>query len=103
MLDEDRKVQAVRLQLANNGEKPLVFVIEMAPDYVGKGPARREVAVAPGKSSSVALALAATQGWYDFTVTSPGVEGFLRRFAGKVDNGAVGLTDPGIGTLRVTV
>lgn len=102
-LEEDRKVQAIRLQLANEGEKPLVFVIEMAPDYVGKGPARREVAVAPGQSSSLALTLAATQGWYDFTVTSPGVEGFLRRFAGKVDNGAVGLTDPGIGTLRLTV
>ncbi|HZF46658.1 MAG TPA: phospholipase domain-containing protein, partial [Sphingomonadaceae bacterium] len=65
--------------------------------------ARRELIVPAGNSAKVTWSLDATQGWYDVTVTCANAEGFLRRFAGKVDNGRAGLTDPGIGDLRVTV
>ncbi|KPL66797.1 phospholipase [Erythrobacter sp. SG61-1L] len=103
VLEEDGEAGAIRLVLANRGEEPLTFLLEMDPAYAGSGAARREVSVAPGKTVTRAWLLDATQGWYDIAVTAKGAEGFLRRFAGKVETGHAGLTDPGIGTLRVTV
>ena len=33
-------------------------------------------------------------GWYDFTVRVEGVDGFMRRFAGRLENGKEGVSDP---------
>jgi len=35
--------------------------------------------------------------WFDYTVQVEGAEGFLRRFAGRVENGQDGVTDPAMG------
>lgn len=39
--------------------------------------------------------------WYDMTVRMEGAPLFLRRFAGRVETGRDGQTDPGIGAMRV--
>jgi phospholipase C len=40
--------------------------------------------------------LGASKRWYDLTVTSDAGGSFLRRFAGHVENGRVGVSDPAI-------
>ncbi|WP_425245512.1 phosphocholine-specific phospholipase C [Streptomyces sp. NEAU-NA10] len=42
--------------------------------------------------------LSASRRWYDLTVTSAGDPSFLRRFAGHVENGRPGVSDPAIAT-----
>ncbi|MFI5879856.1 phosphocholine-specific phospholipase C [Streptomyces sp. NPDC051554] len=42
--------------------------------------------------------LGASKRWYDLTVTSDGDATFLRRFAGHVENGRPGVSDPAIAT-----
>ncbi|BBC71969.1 phospholipase C, phosphocholine-specific [Altererythrobacter sp. B11] len=93
--------QALALQLRNDGAEWITFVAVMDGAYAGGKPVQREMRVAPGRSASLAWPLAPSQGWYDLTVTVAGDERFLRRFAGKVENGRPGLTDPGIGAMRV--
>lgn len=101
-LEELPADRAVTLQLENGSGRPLVFTIEMDSAYAPSGPAVRQVTVAPGVSAALPWALEASHGWYDLTVAIEGDDAFLRRFAGKIDNGAAGLTDPGIGVMRVT-
>ncbi|GHE66681.1 hypothetical protein GCM10017771_90380 [Streptomyces capitiformicae] len=42
--------------------------------------------------------LRASRRWYDLTVTSAADPTFLRRFAGHVENGRVGVSDPALGS-----
>jgi hypothetical protein len=34
--------------------------------------------------------------WYDFSVSANGLPSWLRRFAGRLENGRAGLSDPGL-------
>jgi phospholipase C len=43
--------------------------------------------------------LRASRRWYDLTVVSAADAGFLRRFAGHVENGRPGVSDPAIVTV----
>jgi len=52
--------------------------------------------LAPGKSKIVKWSLAKSGNWYDFTVQSD--NGFLHRFAGRVETGKNGISDPAMGT-----
>jgi phospholipase C len=36
--------------------------------------------------------------WYDFSVTEASENSYLRRFAGRVETGKDGLSDPAMGT-----
>lgn len=40
--------------------------------------------------------LGGSRRWYDLTVTAEGDKAFLRRFAGHVENGRPGVSDPAI-------
>jgi phospholipase C len=51
--------------------------------------------LAPGGRQRRAFPLAASFNWYDFIVTS---DGFARRFAGRIETGVHGMSDPAIGT-----
>ena len=93
--------RAIELRLANTGDAPLTFLATMDDAYPVTKDRRREVTVAPGKTVSIALPLDASDDWYDLTVTAEGDPAFLRRFAGKVETGRLGRTDPGIGPMRV--
>ncbi|MFF5251098.1 phosphocholine-specific phospholipase C [Streptomyces leeuwenhoekii] len=54
------------------------------------------VTVRPGATVRHRVALAASGRWYDLTVTSETDPAFLRRFAGHVENGQPGVSDPAL-------
>ncbi|MEO5978625.1 MAG: phospholipase C, phosphocholine-specific [Chryseolinea sp.] len=49
------------------------------------------------KSSEVVVDLSRSYRWYDFTLSIDGAHQYARRYAGRVENGEPGLTDPAIG------
>ncbi|MDR6976155.1 phospholipase C [Streptomyces sp. 3330] len=69
--------------------------LEVADGYGGR-PTR--VRLRPGGSLRRTLDLRASRRWYDVTVTSGADPAFLRRFAGHVENGRPGVSDPAIVT-----
>ncbi|MCJ0874232.1 phosphocholine-specific phospholipase C [Streptomyces sp. AP-93] len=60
------------------------------------GGSPKRLTVAKGATVKHSVSLKNTRRWYDVTVTASGAPGFLRRFAGKVETGAAGLSDPAI-------
>ncbi|MET8946415.1 phosphocholine-specific phospholipase C [Streptomyces sp. NPDC004542] len=83
--------------------------IELAFTNQGSGTARlrlangyggrpRKVTVRPGARVRLTVDLTASRRWYDLTVTSDADPTFLRRFAGHVENGRPGVSDPAIVT-----
>ncbi|MFJ4577998.1 phosphocholine-specific phospholipase C [Streptomyces echinatus] len=62
----------------------------------GGGPVT--VSVRPGATVRQTVGLAASGRWYDLTVTSDADPAFLRGFAGHVENGQPGVSDPAIVT-----
>jgi phospholipase C len=48
----------------------------------------------PGRKHRLVLTLEQSHHWYDFSVTIAGVSPFLRRFAGRVETGKSGFSDP---------
>ena len=53
--------------------------------------------LAAGKSVSKVLDLKKSHNWYDFTLTVKGEAGFAKRYAGRVETGEPGYTDPLMG------
>jgi phospholipase C len=51
----------------------------------------------PRATQSLALNLNGSFGWYDFTITLKGNTLFRKRYAGRVENGRPGKTDPFMG------
>jgi phospholipase C len=87
----DVKKFAVRLTVVNRDRAKRQFTI--TPNaYFAEGP--WILTVDPGKSRSREWPLAASSSWYDFTVTS---DTFMRRFAGRMETGAHGISDPAMG------
>ncbi|MEU6593738.1 phosphocholine-specific phospholipase C [Streptomyces sp. NPDC046881] len=64
----------------------------------GYGGSPVTVTVRPGATVRHTVALAASTRWYDLTVTSDADPAFLRGFAGHVENGLPGVSDPAIVT-----
>jgi phospholipase C len=50
----------------------------------------------------VRYSLRSSGNWYDFSVRAQGVEGFLRRFSGRMEDGRPGFSDPGMGLGSLT-
>jgi phospholipase C len=48
----------------------------------------------PGSSRSLVLRLGRSHQWYDFSVTVAGASQYLRRYAGRVETGKPGISDP---------
>ncbi|WP_053844390.1 phosphocholine-specific phospholipase C [Paracidovorax avenae] len=59
--------------------------------------------VAPGQSQDLQCDLSGSAHWYDFTVTCDALPGFSRRFAGRVETGLDGLSDPAMGLAGASV
>jgi phospholipase C len=66
--------------------------LKVASAYGGRS---RTVRVRPGATVREVVGPRSSHRWYDLTVTAG--EGFLRRFAGYVENGRAGVSDPALG------
>jgi phospholipase C len=76
------------VKLANRGTAALQATLQ-ANAYRSDGP--WTLAVEPGAVAEHHWSLADSGNWYDFTVAA---EGFERRFAGRMENGRHGVSDP---------
>jgi phospholipase C len=65
------------------------------------GGGQRTIRAEAGKKASAVLALGRSLRWYDFSVTVEGTPDFLRRYAGRVENGEHGFSDPAMGRVKV--
>ncbi|WP_030917605.1 phosphocholine-specific phospholipase C [Streptomyces sp. NRRL B-24720] len=79
------------LALTNSGAAAVVLTLSSA-----YGSTTQAVTVDPGATVSHTVDLQTTGRWYDVTVTSNADTTFLRRFAGHVETGAPGVSDPAI-------
>jgi phospholipase C len=82
------------ISVRNNGAAPCTFTIQsneywLAPPKRIWTPARSE--------RTHRLSLKKSGRWYDITVTTDSSHGFLRRFAGRIENGRHSVTDPAMG------
>jgi len=59
--------------------------------------APRLIELGPRGTSEVRLELAASALWYDFTVRAPALPGYALRFAGRLETGRPGYSDPALG------
>ncbi|GGA94203.1 phospholipase C precursor [Puia dinghuensis] len=78
------------LRVKNGGGE--TSVIEVVDHAYGAGMLSRTVGV--GEVVSVVLPLGRSHGWYDFSARVKGVKGFEKRFAGRVETGRDGVSDP---------
>jgi phospholipase C len=67
--------------------------VEVHDAYAQGMPLRYALAV--GASSASVWSVAASHGWYDIAVTLDGSKLYLRRFAGRLETGLPGTSDPG--------
>lgn len=85
----------VRISFHNTGSAACKLLVEDNA-YRSGGPWL--VDLAPGESVQKTWSLADSASWYDFSVSSNVNSGFARRFAGRVETGKHGLSDPMMGT-----
>ncbi|MBY8866576.1 phosphocholine-specific phospholipase C [Streptomyces sennicomposti] len=83
----------IELTFTNQGASTVT--LKVVNGYGGQTTA---VKVTPGATVRRRFSLTASGRWYDLTVTSDTDAGFLRRFAGHVENGRPGVSDPAIAT-----
>ncbi|MEU9732827.1 phosphocholine-specific phospholipase C [Streptomyces sp. NPDC048002] len=81
----------VRLTFTNGG--PSSLRLKVTGGYGGRP---RTFTVRPGTTVRHTVDLAASRRWYDLTVTCDADPAFLRRFAGHVENGCPGVSDPAL-------
>ncbi|QJE95532.1 phosphocholine-specific phospholipase C [Luteolibacter luteus] len=81
------------LRVANLGSVPLE--LELKDHAYGAGISRRSFA--PGSDETLSFDLTASHRWYDLGVAITGSPRFSRRFAGRVETGEHGMSDPLIG------
>lgn len=97
------EMEAAALMLRNAGPAPLIFEVALDPRYPAQGARTVRIPVAPGRSVEQLWRLGPSDNWYDLSVTLAGGPVFLRRFAGKIETGRPGRTDPGIGAMQLTI
>ena len=87
----DRKAGELVIDLVNNGNQPCVFQLLANRYTTNRIP---DVRVPARSHSMLRLPLAASSNWYDFSVRVAGVPGWLRRYAGHLENGLPSISDP---------
>ncbi|MES2427549.1 MAG: phospholipase domain-containing protein, partial [Bacteroidota bacterium] len=91
----NKKLLTGNIELAiNNGSKKTHTIT--LTDNAYKTGIQKKVVLGTGKST-FAVDLTKSLGWYDFTIRVEGVSGFEKRFAGRVETGKPGYTDPYMG------
>src|SRR5262249_17294200 len=51
----------------------------------------------PRSGATLVIDLSASHGWYDLSLKVPGNDRFVKRYAGRIETGRPGLTDPAMG------
>lgn len=83
----------IGLRFVSMHDKPLNLVItDHAYNFND-----REVTLQPNKTVDIELGLLGSGRWYDFSITTEGYPTFTRGYAGRVETGEHGITDPQIG------
>ncbi|GHF06525.1 phosphocholine-specific phospholipase C [Streptomyces morookaense] len=85
------KKKGLELTLTNAGSTTCRLTVTSA--YGGK---HETFTLRPGARSVHTVGLGHSKRWYDLSVSCDTDPGFLRRFAGHVENGEPGVSDPGI-------
>jgi phospholipase C len=80
------------LKLTSRSSAPVTAVIR---DHLG--PDLWRLTVPAHGQTAHAFPLAPRHGWYDLTVTTPADPRFLQRFAGRLETGRHGVSDPALG------
>ncbi|MGV3686368.1 MAG: phosphocholine-specific phospholipase C [Daejeonella sp.] len=83
----------VMLSVKNTDSKPHSILVK---DNSYKGASQTRT-IAPGATANVNINLSKSFGWYDHSIKVKGYDLFEERFAGRVETGAVGKTDPLMG------
>nr|WSZ13275.1 phospholipase C, phosphocholine-specific [Streptomyces canus] len=81
----------VELTLTNKGSGTVRLKV-----VSGYGDPARTFTVRAGATARHTFRLGKSRRWYDLTVTSDAEPAFLRRFAGHVENGRTGVSDPAV-------
>ena len=63
----------------------------------GYGGGEKRVRLRAGQSRTVGFGLRGSSGWYDLAVSVEGAGRYGRRFAGRVEDGKEGVSDPVMG------
>ena len=84
----------VYLELMNGGQSDCIFTIQSMA-YREDGP--WEITVQAGQQAKQSWSLSSSGHWYDFVVRSSSDPSYYRRFAGRVETGAHGVSDPALG------
>ncbi len=87
----ERSTGELVIDLVNNGNQPCTFFLK-ANKYYATTPS--EVRVVARSRSTLRFPLAASQNWYDFSLLVNELPGWLRRFAGHLENGRPSISDP---------
>ncbi|MBW5256604.1 phospholipase domain-containing protein, partial [Streptomyces poriferorum] len=85
----------LELTFANGGSATVRLTVRSAAGYAG---GVQTFEVRAGATVKHVLDLRGSRNWYDFTVVSDVDATFLRRFAGHVETGVAGTSDPGLVT-----
>ncbi len=85
----------LELTFVNGGAATVRLTVRSAAAYGG---GVQTFAVGAGATVTHALDLRGSKSWYDVTVISDVDATFLRRFAGHVETGRAGSSDPGLVT-----
>lgn len=91
--DNSKLTGNIALSLQNTGKKPYNVLIT---DNAYKTPTKT-VTVNPDSTANVVLDLAASHNWYDFSLAVTGFSQFKKCFAGRVETGTPGFSDPQMG------
>ncbi|HEY7184183.1 MAG TPA: phospholipase domain-containing protein, partial [Blastocatellia bacterium] len=81
----------IELQIANL-DRESSYTVEIT-DLAYKQ-AKQTKIIAPAGTARVLLDLESSSNWYDFSLKISGVEGFEKRYAGRVETGRPGISDP---------
>lgn len=89
VLDYDHKKGGVSIYILNAAIVPVNVIIHSNAYDDG---APLPMTISPGETKKMSWMLKSSGNWYDFSVKMG--EGFLRRFAGRVETGKPGISDP---------
>ncbi|MBP7950392.1 MAG: phospholipase C, phosphocholine-specific [Verrucomicrobiales bacterium] len=91
--EQENRQLLVRLKAPATASPPFEVVIET----LSYRKERILKTLSSGEALQVSLSFADSAGWHDFQVTCPGNATFIRRYAGRIEDGRESTTDPMIG------